>query len=142
MAVRAVGLVALAAFVLTGCGGGDPSPQSVVRAWAEAVNSDDNEGAARLFAEGARVVQGTSVRRLETFDEAQAWNAALPCSGRILSLSERGDTVRATFLLGNRRRGRCDGPGARALALVRVEKGKIVLWHQLESPVEQGEEPV
>ena len=141
MAVRAVGLVALAAFVLTGCGGGDPSPQSVVRAWSEAVNTDDNEGAARLFAVGARVVQGTSVRRLETFDEAQAWNAALPCSGRILSLSEHGDTVRATFLLGNRRRSRCDGPGARALALVRVRDGKIVLWHQLESPIEQEEEP-
>ena len=142
MTVRVAGLVALAAFVLTSCGGGDPSPQSVVRAWSEAVNSDDNEGAARLFADGARVVQGASVRRLETFAEARDWNAALPCAGRILSLSERGDTVRATFLLGNRRRSRCDGPGARALALVRVRDGKIVLWHQLETPIEQEEEPV
>lgn len=141
MTVRVAGLFALVAFLLTGCGGGDPSPQSVVRAWSEAVNSDDNEGAARLFALGARVVQGTSVRRLETFDEAQAWNAALPCAGRILSLSERGDTVRATFLLGNRSRKLCDGPGARALALVRVRDGKIVLWHQLEAPIEQEDEP-
>jgi hypothetical protein len=140
--VRAAGLIALIAFVLTGCGGGDPSPQSVVRAWSEAVNSEDNEGAARLFAEGARVVQGASVRRLETFAEARAWNAALPCAGRILSLTERGDTVRATFLLGDRGRSRCDGPGARALALVRVRDGKIVLWHQLETPVEQEEESV
>jgi SnoaL-like domain len=141
--VRVAGLFALVAFVLTGCGGGDPSPQSVVRAWSEAVNSEDNEGAARLFAEGARVVQGASVRRLETFAEARDWNAALPCAGRILSLSERGDTVRATFLLGNRgRRSRCDGPGARALALFRVRDGKIVLWHQLESPIEQEEETV
>jgi limonene-1,2-epoxide hydrolase len=140
--VRAAGLFALIAFVLTGCGGGDPSPQSVVRAWSEAVNTDDNEGAARLFAEGARVVQGASVRRLETFDEARAWNEALPCAGRILSLSERGDTVRATFLLGNRSRRSCDGPGARALALFRVRDGKIVLWHQLESPIEQEEETV
>jgi hypothetical protein len=140
--VRAAGLFALVAFVLTGCGGGDPSPQSVVRAWSEAVNTDDNEGAARLFAEGARVVQGASVRRLETFDEARAWNEALPCAGRILSLSERGDTVRATFLLGNRSRRSCDGPGARALALFRVRDGKIVLWHQLESPIEQEEETV
>ncbi len=142
MTVRAAGLFALVAFVLTGCGGGDPSPQSVVRAWSEAVNTDDNEGAARLFAEGARVVQGASVRRLETFDEARAWNEALPCAGRILSLSERGDTVRATFLLGNRSRRSCDGPGARALALFRVRDGKIVLWHQLESPIEQEEETV
>jgi limonene-1,2-epoxide hydrolase len=140
--VRVAVLFALGAFVLAGCGGGDPSPQSVVRAWSEAVNSEDNEGAARLFAEGARVVQGASVRRLETFAQARAWNAALPCAGRILSLSERGDTVRATFLLGNRGRSRCEGPGARALALFRVRDGKIVLWHQLESPVEQEEETV
>ena len=142
MTVRVAGLFALVAVLLAGCGGGDPSPQSVVRAWSEAVNSEDNEGAARLFAEGARVVQGASVRRLETFAEAQAWNAALPCAGRILSLSERGDTVRATFLLGNRGQTRCDGPGARALALFRVRDGKIVLWHQLESPIEQEEETV
>jgi hypothetical protein len=48
--------------------------------------------------------------------------------------------VSATFLLGNRLRSRCDGPGTRALALVRVRDGKIVLWHQLESPIEQEEE--
>ena len=41
----------LAALVLSGCGGGDPSAESVVRAWSEAVNTDDNAGAARLFAE-------------------------------------------------------------------------------------------
>ena len=40
-------------------------PQSVVRAWSEAVNTGDNEGAARLFADGARVVQGNEVRRLD-----------------------------------------------------------------------------
>ena len=128
------------ALVLAGCGGSDPSAGSVVRAWSQAVNSDDNAAAARLFAPGARVIQGDSVRRLRDFAEARAWNARLPCSGRILTLREHGDTVRATFLLGNRRRSRCDGPGQRAHALVRVREGKIVLWHQLEQTLQPPEE--
>jgi hypothetical protein len=132
----------LALLLLTGCGGSDPSPESVVRAWSQAVNTDDNAAAARLFARGARVIQGVSSRRLDSFAEARAWNARLPCSGRIVSLRERGDTVRATFLLGNRRRSRCDGPGQRAHALVRVREGKIVLWHQLEESLEPPGESI
>jgi limonene-1,2-epoxide hydrolase len=134
-------LTALAVFALAGCGSGDPSPESVVRAWSEAVNSQDNSAAARLFAENARVIQGTDVRRLHTFREARAWNAGLPCSGRILSLQARGDVVRATFLLGNRGKTRCDGPGERAQALFHIERGKIVLWHQVDPVLEPDEEP-
>jgi limonene-1,2-epoxide hydrolase len=137
-----IALLATSVLVLTACGGGAASPESVVRAWSEAVNTDDNDGAARLFAEGARVVQGDEVRRLETFEEARAWNRSLPCSGRILSLTAREDTVRVTFVLGDRPRAECDGPGERALALFRVRDGKIVLWHQLERQFEPEEESV
>jgi limonene-1,2-epoxide hydrolase len=129
-------------FAVSACGGGHPSPESVVRAWSEAINSDDSAGAARLFADGARVVQGNDVRRLETYAEARAWNASLPCSGRIVRLSARGDTVRVTFVLGERRaRTSCDGPGERAQALFRVRNGRIVLWHQLDPALEPDEEP-
>ena len=134
--------MALGLLVLTGCGGGDPSPESVVRAWSQAVNSDDNAGAARLFAHGAHVIQGSSTRRLNTFEQARDWNAGLPCAGRIIALRARGDTVRATFVLGNRSRSRCDAPAERAHALVRVREGKIVLWHQLEQPLEPESESV
>lgn len=137
-----IGPLALLILLLASCGGGEPSPESVVRAWSEAVNSDDNAGAAHLFAEGARVVQGGDVRRLETFAEARDWNTALPCSGRILSLTERGETVRVTFVLRNRSHSKCDGPGERAHALFRVRDGKIVLWHQLEPALEPEEESV
>ena len=129
----------LAALAVSACGGGDPSPESVVRAWSAAVNTDDNAGAARLFAKDARVVQDGDVRRLETFAEARAWNSSLPCSGRIVKLTVRGENVRATFVLGDRRRSECDGPGERAHALFRVREGKIVLWHQLD-PAEAPEE--
>jgi limonene-1,2-epoxide hydrolase len=137
-----IALLAPLLVALAGCGGGEASPQSVVRAWSEAVNTGDNEGAARLFADGARVVQGEEVRRLDSFAEARAWNSALPCSGRILSLTAREDTVRVMFVLGDRPEKTCDGPGERALALFRVRDGKIVLWHQLERALQPPEQSV
>jgi limonene-1,2-epoxide hydrolase len=133
-------LTALAVLALAGCGGGEPSPESVVRAWSEAVNSEDNSAAAHLFAENARVIQGNDVRRLRTFREARAWNAALPCSGRILILEARGELVRATFELGDRGETQCDGPGERTQAVFRVEQGKIVLWHQIDPVLQPDEE--
>ena len=119
----------LAAFA-AGCGGSQPSTQSVVRAWSQALNAEDNKGAADLFAPGAEVVQGPNVIRLRTHAEAEAWNSALPCSGQIVSIKSHGQTVRATFRLGDRQHSRCDGPGDLATAIFRVVKGKIVLWHQ------------
>ena len=65
--------------------------------------------------------------------QAEAWNSALPCSGRIVSIKSHGQTARATFVLGDRQHSRCDGPGQRATAIFRVVKGKIVLWHQAGS---------
>ena len=116
--------------LLTGCGSGSPSAESVVRAWSAALNQDDNNTAGSLFANGAEVVQGGHVLTLRTRHEAVAWNSALPCSGRIVSIHTRGQTATATFVLGNRRHSRCDGPGQETTAIFRVVRGKIVLWHQ------------
>jgi limonene-1,2-epoxide hydrolase len=124
---------AVAAALVAGCGGSQPSAESVVRAWSHALNQDDNQTAAKLFAPNAEVVQGNSVIRLHTEKDAVAWNAALPCSGRILSIHSRGDTATATFLLGDRQHSRCDGPGEHATAIFKVRHGKIVLWHQTGS---------
>jgi SnoaL-like domain len=119
--------------LVAGCGGGSPSPESVVRAWSESLNSGDNEAAAELFAPGAEVIQlGRSII-LETEADALRFNESLPCSGRIVDLDAEGDTVTATFVLGDRETSRCDGPGAEARAAFRIHQGKIVLWHQLES---------
>ena len=123
-------LVPLLAAGLAGCGSSPPSPESVVRAWSQELNSGDNDGAARLFAPGAEVVQAGVTSRLDTHAQAVAWNAALPCSGKIVSISTKGDTTRATFLLGDRKTSKCDGPGQEATAIFRVREGKIVLWHQ------------
>ena len=124
----ALGLVAVV--LLAGCGSGSPSTESVVRAWSQALNDDDNNRAADLFAPNAQIVQAGHELTLRTHKEAVAWNAALPCSGKIVSIDAHGETATATFVLGNRRHSACDGPGQRATAIFRVVKGKIVLWHQ------------
>jgi hypothetical protein len=84
-------LVTLAALV-AGCGGSNPSTQSVVRAWSQALNAEDNKGAADLFAPGAEVVQGPNVTRLRTHAEAEA--TAQPCARP--SCSATGSTAAAT----------------------------------------------
>jgi limonene-1,2-epoxide hydrolase len=119
-----------AILLLAGCGGGSPSAESVVRAWSAALNQDDNNTAGSLFAKNAEIVQDGHVLTLRTRHQAVAWNSALPCSGRIVSIHTRGQTATATFLLGDRRHSRCDGPGQHATAIFRVVRGKIVLWHQ------------
>ena len=137
--MRTAAVLALA-LLAVGCGGsGGADAEEVVRAWSAAVNAGDNGAAAALFANGAEVVQGSRTQRLESRQEAQRWNASLPCAGRIVALRTRGPTVRATFVLRDRKRGRCDSPGERATALFRIRDGRIVLWHQL--PHEPAGEP-
>ena len=124
---------------VAGCGSTPPSPESVVRAWSQELNQGDNQAAAKLFAPGAEVVQAGTTRRLETEAQAEAWNAGLPCSGRIVSIKTKGDTTTATFVLADRQKSKCDGPGQRATAIFRVRDGKIVLWHQTRpSPAPVG----
>jgi limonene-1,2-epoxide hydrolase len=119
---------------LAGCGGSSAtSVTGVVRAWSGALNRGDNVAAAKLFARGARVVQADEVLTLATRADAVAFNAALPCTGQIVSLETHGETATAIFRLGERKVGRCDGPGDHATAVFRVHKGKIVLWHQTAS---------
>jgi hypothetical protein len=103
----------------------------VTRAWSQALNTGDNEGAAKLFAPNARIVQGGTSIRLRTLADAIRWNASLPCSGRILEVETSGDRATATFELGNRTTSACDAPGATASAIFEIRDGKIVLWHQI-----------
>jgi limonene-1,2-epoxide hydrolase len=123
-------LALVAAGLPSGCGSGQPSPESVVRAWSQALNTGDNNRAADLFAPDAEIVQAGRVLTLRTHHDAVVWNSGLPCSGRIVSIETRGETTTATFLLGDRPNSKCDGPGQRATAIFKVVKGKIVLWHQ------------
>jgi limonene-1,2-epoxide hydrolase len=114
------------------------SPAAVVRAWSKALNANDNEAAGRLFAKNARVIQGPLDARIPTHALAVEFNDTLPCAGRILRMSVKGDRVVATFVLGHRPKHTCDGPGQQAAALFVVQKGKIVLWEQVAVPAPSG----
>lgn len=134
-------LLALAA----GCGGGGErrDPESVVRAWSDAINRADDDAAADLFAPDARIIQGGVEATLPDHAAARRWNSGLPCSGTIVDLSVDGDAVTATFVLGERPGHACDGDGAEASVLIRVESGRIVLWHQTPTtPSASGPGPV
>jgi len=112
-----------------------PSPAAVVRAWSKALNANRNEAAAALFAPGARVVQPGVDVRLTSHALAVAFNDALPCAGRIVRITVKGERATATFVLGKRPKHACAaGPGEKAAALFVVHDGKIVLWEQVAVP--------
>jgi limonene-1,2-epoxide hydrolase len=109
-------------------------PKDVVRAWSAALNANDNERAARLFAPNARVVQPGVNVPLSSHRLAVAFNESLPCAGKIVSIKVVGNRATATFLLGERPKHRCDAPGQKAAALFVVRAGKIIRWQQVPVP--------
>ncbi|MDX6485566.1 MAG: hypothetical protein QOF43_719 [Gaiellaceae bacterium] len=110
------------------------SPEQVVRAWSHALNRNDNEHAARLFARNAHVIQPGVDARLNSHKIAVAFNNALPCAGQIVHLTTKGDHVTATFTLGHRPMHQCSGTGLQAAALFVIQHGKIIRWQQVPVP--------
>jgi limonene-1,2-epoxide hydrolase len=129
-------LMAVAALVIAVPAGSTLSPAAVVRAWSKALNRNDNEAAANLFAPNAVVTQPGYRVVLKTHKSAVVWNNLLPCSGHITSLLVNGTSVTANFTLGERPKHKCDAPGRAAAAVFRIHNGKIVLWRQVP-PVSQ-----
>jgi hypothetical protein len=112
-----------------------PSPPAIVRAWSAALNRNDNAAAARLFAPNARVIQGPLDARLSTPQLALAFNASLPCAGRITRITVKGNRATATFVLGHRPKHTCSATkGEKAAAVFVVRNGKIVLWEEVPVP--------
>lgn len=135
MRLAALGVTILLA--LTACGGGSGrSAVDVVRDWSAALDAYDNERAASLFAPNIAIGQGDQLRRLRTHKQALAWNARLPCAGKIVSLKQNGSAVEVTFRLVRARHRQCQDPGgAEAIAILVVEHGKIILWDQIGSQI-------
>jgi hypothetical protein len=139
--VRFVVILA-AVLAVTACGGHrSASAETVARAWSAALDRSDNEAAASLFADGAEVVQNETYT-LATHADALAFNAALPCGGKITRVIQQApDEVLVVFQLNERPRLRCDAPGAEAASIFKVEQGKIVLWHQTPPPAPASPTP-
>jgi limonene-1,2-epoxide hydrolase len=110
------------------------TPAQVVHTWSKALDANHNDAAARLFAPNARVLQGGYELLLKTHALAVAFNAGLPCSGTIVGIRVHGNSVLATFRLGERPKHRCDAPGRKAAAVFVVRHGRIVLWEQVPVP--------
>jgi len=110
------------------------SPAQVVRAWSTALNANRNEDAAALFAPNAEIIEGSVDVRLTSHKLAVAFNASLPCAGRIVALQVTRDAAVATFVLGHRPGHTCDGPGAKAAALFIVRGGRIAVWERVTVP--------
>jgi limonene-1,2-epoxide hydrolase len=125
------------AVVLTACGGhASRSAEDTARAWSAALNASDDQAAANLFAPDTEIVQNGEIV-LHTHRDAVRWNASLPCGGRIIRvIRQRRDQVLVVFRLTERPGHHCDAPGLKAAAVVRVERGKVVLWRQTFPPEE------
>jgi hypothetical protein len=106
----------------------------VVRTWSARLNAYDNVGVAQLFAHPATIVQGGYTLRLASTADIALWHRLLPCAGRIVSISVKGDRATAVFLLANGKNRRCDAPGEKAAAVFRIRSGKIVTWTQIPVP--------
>ncbi|HVS84170.1 MAG TPA: nuclear transport factor 2 family protein [Gaiellaceae bacterium] len=113
-----------------------PTPAQIVRAWSSDLNANRNEAAARLFAPDARVLQPGVDVVLSSHALAVGFNDALPCAGKIVRLQVRGNRVTATFVLGERPKHHCDGPGLKAATLFVIRDGKIAVWKQVPVPAE------
>jgi limonene-1,2-epoxide hydrolase len=129
--MRALALVFPLFLALAGPAGSTLSPAAVVRAWSSALNRNDNEAAANLFARNAVVSQPGYVYVLRTHKLAVEWNSGFPCAGHITSLRVNGNAVRAEFVLGQRPKHHCAGPGQAAAVLFHVRDGKITRWQEV-----------
>jgi hypothetical protein len=140
--------VASLALTAAACGGADESPgrdrpatpsdERVIRQWSASVNRGDYDRAADLFADGAVVEQVTEVR-LETHDDAVAFNRGLPCRADVTDVEEQEDGALAAFELREGRTGEC-GEGGRARVLFVISDGEIEEWRQLPAlPAPEGD---
>ena len=80
------------------------------------------------------MIQGEFIYKLATAGQIARWHAALPCSGRIVSIDVRGRFATAVFRLANRRTSKCDAPGTLAAARFTIVDGKIAVWRQVPPP--------
>ena len=111
--------------------------EAVVRAWSERLNAGDYHGIAELFTVPTTLIQGAYAYRLVTRAQIAKWHSALPCTGKIVSITFSGRFATAVFRLGNRETVACDDPGGLAAARFEIVGGKIASWQQVPVPAQK-----
>jgi hypothetical protein len=113
---------------------------AVIRGWADALRTGHVNQAARYFAVGALVLDGTKPRReLPDVDAIREFNRGLPCGARLVG-TKRGEGL---FVIARFRLTQRTGPGARPCAgagslaetIFLIEKRRIVQWLRQPDPV-------
>lgn len=119
--------------------GANPEDVAVIAAWADTLRSGDVEGAAEYFALPSIAENGVTFE-LETPEQAEAFNASLPCGARLIEAVTEGDFTTATFRLTERPGpGTCgDGTGNTAQTSFVIEDGKIAEWRRVGLPGERS----
>jgi hypothetical protein len=131
-------------------GAGDAPPQpavadadaddlEVITAWIGRLSEGDVEGAAELFALPSVAENGSLVTRIETREQALAFNDSLPCGAEVTAAETTGDFTTATFRLTERPGGGC-GPGVGGTAATSfvIEDGKIAEWRRVGTDSDPG----
>jgi hypothetical protein len=117
-----------------GTGPPDPARLRVIRTWVRELREGDIGAAARTFANGAIVQNGTPVLKLRTYGERRLFvDEGFPCGARVsgASRARRHFTI-VNFTLTPRVGGSCSGPGGgSARAAIRVRGGRITEWYRL-----------
>jgi hypothetical protein len=141
---------ALALAVLAGCSGedggdgapgarGQPSPEAVVRGWADDLRHGDVDAATDRFAVPAVVANNTPEIRLETRAQVRHFNATLPCGGRVTDIVRHHGVLITTFVLTDRPGADCGaGVGGIARTAFEVRDGHIVRWLRLPDSGDAG----
>jgi hypothetical protein len=110
---------------------------AVIRGWSTSLRHGHVARAARYFALPSVVANGSPLLRMQTAEQARAFNRALPCGAKVVRLErDAGHRVIATFRLTERPGpGRCgNGTGALARTAFLVEEGHIVQWLRVPDP--------
>jgi ABC-type glycerol-3-phosphate transport system substrate-binding protein len=115
--------------------GADAADVRVIDEWARALRAGDVEAAAALF-EIPSVAENGVTLEIETTEQAEIFNASLPCGAELIDATTEGDFTTATFRLTERPGpGRCgQGAGNTAQTSFVIEDGKILEWRRVGLP--------
>jgi hypothetical protein len=120
----------------------DPGDVEVIDGWIEALSDGDTEAAGGYFAIPSTVENVSVLTKLETADDAIAFNESLPCGGTLVAAKTTGDFTTATFELTDRPGGDCGaGTGTKASTSFVIEDGKITDWRRVAGPGDEQSSP-
>jgi hypothetical protein len=103
----------------------------LLAAWGRAVRRGQNGRASSFFAVPATIAMLSDSVRYRTAAEVRAFNRALPCGVRLLSVERSGRYVVGIFRLTSRPKRVCDAPGQRIRIAFLVRDGKFMEWRRV-----------